>query len=441
MNEKELAAEERQHSSSTSSVGNEGDPEGVLRQILKDQASSAHLYGHVGPQAMMEWLKDGGYNCSDSILRKICKGIADSCVVCARNTMKRQGYHPLSSIHATLPFDHVSIDLCKMEMSGKGNNYVLVVKDVLTKFVVLRPLMSKTMEEVARQLYDIFTLLGFPKIIQSDNGREFKNQLMAAWQAMGLFQHRLSTPYNPRSNGCVERANSDIIRMLKAMCRGKTTAWCTMLPMVQYYKNVAVSRSHKSSPFALMFTRRFNPFEMSWNETEPLSSDQLAVATKDRLEVLREATEVIYPEAAKSLREYQAKQEEQVRRHNKLIERLPPNTTVMVVNRSKHKKLDDNFIGPFTVIRSDRAGAYQLLDSTGELFSRKVAPADLRIISLPEPNELAYVVEKVMDEKIKNGLQMYLVKWRGYDDSYNTWEPVSSFVEFDCISEFHRNKL
>ena len=45
----------------------------------------------------------------------------------------------------------------------------------MTKFVVLRPMKRKTAEEVVNQLLDIFCLLGPPYILQSDNGREFKN--------------------------------------------------------------------------------------------------------------------------------------------------------------------------------------------------------------------------------------------------------------------------
>ena len=48
-------------------------------------------------------------------------------------------------------------------------------QDHLTKFVILRPLRRKTAAEVASTLLDIFCLLGPPHILQSDNGKEFKN--------------------------------------------------------------------------------------------------------------------------------------------------------------------------------------------------------------------------------------------------------------------------
>lgn len=58
--------------------------------------------------------------------------------------------------------------------------FIMVYQDHLTKFVVLRPLKSKTAEEVAYHLLDIFTMFGAPSILQSDNGREFANKVVSS---------------------------------------------------------------------------------------------------------------------------------------------------------------------------------------------------------------------------------------------------------------------
>ena len=51
-------------------------------------------------------------------------------------------------------------------------------QDHLTKFTIFRPLNSKTAEEVAFQLMDVFFIFGAPFILQSDNGREFANKMI-----------------------------------------------------------------------------------------------------------------------------------------------------------------------------------------------------------------------------------------------------------------------
>ncbi|CAF1268181.1 unnamed protein product [Didymodactylos carnosus] len=35
-----------------------------------------------------------------------------------------------------------------------------------------------------------------------------------------------------------------------------------------------------------------------------------------------------------------------------------------------------------------------------------------------------YIVEKVVDKRIKNDRIQYLLKWKGWSSAYNTWEPI-----------------
>ena len=71
------------------------------------------------------------------------------------------------------------VDLIDMQSEpDKEYLFIMNYQDHLTKFTILRPLKTKTAEEVAYQLLDIFCLFGAPYILQSDNGREFANKLI-----------------------------------------------------------------------------------------------------------------------------------------------------------------------------------------------------------------------------------------------------------------------
>lgn len=54
--------------------------------------------------------------------------------------------------------------------------------------------------------------------------------------------------------------------------------------------------------------------------------------------------------------------------------------------------------------------------------------------------QLTYEVEKIMDHKIINGQIFYLVKWVGWDEADNTWEPEENVLRCPLIvSEYMLN--
>ena len=94
-------------------------------------------------------------------------------------------------------------------------------QDHLIKFIVLRSLKRKTAEEVAQTVMEIFCLIGSPHILQSDNGREFKNinlaRMIRELSPGCKIVH--GKPRHPESEGSVERANREIKKVLGSKMR------------------------------------------------------------------------------------------------------------------------------------------------------------------------------------------------------------------------------
>ena len=104
-------------------------------------------------------------------------------------------------------FDQVQMDLVTMEHSTvlKGNQtfkFVLVVLDIFSRFMFLRPLETKFSAEVAKQLVHLFNDVGPPKVVQTDQGTEFKGVVKQVMTTMGVrIIH--SRPYHPQAQGKV----------------------------------------------------------------------------------------------------------------------------------------------------------------------------------------------------------------------------------------------
>ena len=65
------------------------------------------------------------------------------------------------------------------------------------------------------------------------------------------------------------------------------------------------------------------------------------------------------------------------------------------------------------------------------------------MVTPPEPIEIEgepeYEVEEVLDSRLKCGKLEYLVKWSGYTEDHNTWEPEDNCENSrDLIEDFHK---
>ena len=154
------------------------------------------------------------------------------------------------------------VDLINVRNLTNKNNkeedfrYILNYQDNFSKFCLLRGLINKKPHSIIEALKDIFTTIGAPRILQTDNGKEFVNKdvkkyLETFWP---YIKHIRGAPYHPQSQGSVERANGHVKNMLKRyLIENENVTIKSILPTLQFTKNTWINRTIKMSPFKAVF--------------------------------------------------------------------------------------------------------------------------------------------------------------------------------------------
>lgn len=411
-------------------------PEEKRAGLLKD----AHNFGHFGSTSIVEQLHSQGIHWNN-----IYKGAAEtvkSCIECQRHNISKRGYHPLKNIVAYLPFDHIGIDLLgPLPVTRNGNIFVLVVIDVCTRYTIIRPLKNKQSDTVAIELIKIFGDYGIPKIIQSDNGREFKNSLMHSLSKHLGIDRRYNTAFHSRGNGVSESAVKTTLNTIRKMVNSNSNDWDNVLPIVQLASNYKIKYRSKSAPFSLMYARRLNDFK---DYSDPSMDDQIPNRPMNEVE-LAERIDRMYDVVFPAIRERtQRLIEEESRKFNdkNVIIDIPNGTAVMVRLPGRTSKLAPLYEGPFIVVRKTQGGSYVLKDEQNELLHRDYVPSELKVVSIDETaiEDEVYEVEDIRDHRGGPGQREYLVKWAGYGERENTWEKASSFTSTVPIDNYWKKK-
>ncbi|XP_070206542.1 KRAB-A domain-containing protein 2-like [Littorina saxatilis] len=150
----------------------------------------------------------------------------------------------------------VQMDLIDMRTRPDGDfSWIIHLRDHYSKFSWVHPMTSKRAVEVAENVLKTFYLFGAPKILQSDNGKEFVAgvilELVKIWEGMIIINGR---PRHPQSQGCAERGNGDVqLKLGKWMEANEDKGWTQGLLHITYATNTSVSETTGKSPYEVVF--------------------------------------------------------------------------------------------------------------------------------------------------------------------------------------------
>uniref|UniRef100_A0A8C5LYB3 Gypsy retrotransposon integrase-like protein 1 n=1 Tax=Leptobrachium leishanense TaxID=445787 RepID=A0A8C5LYB3_9ANUR len=179
--------------------------------------------------------------------------VRDYCLTCEvcqrvgkRGDTRKATLRPLPIVGE--PFRWVAVDLIRplAVPSITGKKYILTVVDYATRYPEAMALRDIHAETVAGALLQIFSRVGFPQEILSDQGTQFTAEVtQQLWRLCGI-KPLYSSPYHPQTNGLCERFNGTLKQLLRTF---------TMSHLLFAYREVP-QEATGFSPFELLYGRR-----------------------------------------------------------------------------------------------------------------------------------------------------------------------------------------
>ena len=160
---------------------------------------------------------------------------------------------PQSGILVCEIFDVWGLDFMGPFPPSKGNKYILVAVDYLSKWAEAEALPTNDGRVVVRFLKKLFSRFGTPKALISDRGTHFCNhQLEKILTRYGVY-HRVSTAYHPQTNGQAEVTNRGLKRILEKIVGINKKEWADKLDDALWAFRTAYKTTIGTTPYKLVY--------------------------------------------------------------------------------------------------------------------------------------------------------------------------------------------
>nr|GEW22873.1 reverse transcriptase domain-containing protein [Tanacetum cinerariifolium] len=156
--------------------------------------------------------------------------LVKTCDVCQRQgRISQRDKMPQNFIQVCEIFDVWGIDFMGPFLSSRGNKYILIAVDYLSKWVEAKALPTNDARVVCKFLKNLFARFGTLQAIINDRGTHFYNDQFAKVMLKFGVTHRLATPYQPKTSGQVEVSNRGLKRILKRTVGENRASWLDKL--------------------------------------------------------------------------------------------------------------------------------------------------------------------------------------------------------------------
>ncbi|KAG1452068.1 hypothetical protein G6F56_007918 [Rhizopus delemar] len=373
---------------------------GTIRKTLNKKEAEDIMYayhrhplgGHLGYNNTLHKIASRYF--WDNMARDIMEYV-EKCDRCQKYGTKKLNEELFPVAVSVKPFDRIAMDVKHVQSSKSGYRYIIAGIDYLTKYVEARPLRFQNAAEIALFLYeDIICRHGCPTIIVTDNGKPFLSNIIRQVCHNYSIIHKTTTPYNPQSNGLIERFNRTLGQILQRRPDIEKEDWDVYLPATLFAYRSIKQATTKNSPFFLLYGYEpKTPFDLDhhlYDQKSPTFEAILKHRTMHQLHNLSQTRN----QATLAIKQAQASQKKAIEK--KILDQkkeLKPSfrlgDTVLLykdyIATSWSGKLQDKWEGPFVIQHLLGKGTYHVKSlNVQDIRLRRVHGNRLKSYLLPK---------------------------------------------------------
>lgn len=175
-----------------------------------------------------------------------CKSCPQCAFVFGGGRIHKPLLQPITGVQR--PFQIIGVDVMELPRTTKGNKYVLVFQDFLTKWPMVFPISRQRSIRLVHLLVDeVIPMFGVPEALLSDRGTNLLSHLMLdVCKYLGIKKLN-TTAYHPQCDGMVERFNRTLKTMLRKHADSFRNQWDRYLSAVVWaYRNTPHESTEKN---------------------------------------------------------------------------------------------------------------------------------------------------------------------------------------------------
>lgn len=305
-----------------------------------------------------------------------------SCKNCNLSKLTRKNQLPINKIpYPEGRFNSINIDIVgPLNLTSNGNKYIITIIDRFTKYLLAIPIKSADSATIIKIITDRYiSLFGIPTTITTDNGSCFTSELFNQFTTALNIKTIKTTPYNPKANGLLERRHRTIKNSIRSL-NNLDTEWDMLIPIIQLGWNNS-SMNNQFTPSQIVFGQSMRlPGDFFSNTTTATNIN------KQQVQQFINHMNQLKPAAIN----HNSNKSNTIFRFKKLEDCK----NVLILDQNKSSKLDNNYRGPFKVIKRHDS-YYEIMKDNGKILRvhlKDIKPA-YEIIESDE-NTIPVVIEQ-----------------------------------------------